>query len=134
MPARVVTKTRSPPTTFAPRSVPSTRSRAVVAAPASDPPKGVKRIEWQLLYRRGQGGALPAEPPSLREAVRWTALLGGFLGRKGDGEPGVKVLWRSLMRLQDIVVGFLLASAIDVGKAQPNDDGNNGPYLSAGGR
>lgn len=45
-----------------------------------------------------------------------TALLGGFLGHKGDGEPGVKVLWRGLMRLQDIVVGFLLASG-DVGKA-----------------
>jgi len=74
------------------------------------------RVEWQLLYRRVQGGALPSEPPSLREAVRWTALLGGFLGRKGDGEPGVKVLWRGLMRLHDIVIGFLLASE-DVGKA-----------------
>ena len=61
--------------------------------------------------------ALPDEPPSLREAVRWTALLGGFLGRKGDGEPGVKVLWRGLTRLQDIVIGFLLASGGDVGKA-----------------
>ena len=74
------------------------------------------RVEWQLLCRRVQGDALPDEPPSLREAVRWTALLGGFLGRTGDGEPGVKVLWRGLMRLQDIVVGFLLASG-DVGKA-----------------
>ena len=73
-------------------------------------------VEWQLLCRHIRGGALPDEPPSLREAVRWTALLGGFLGRKGDGEPGVKVLWRGLMRLQDIVNGFLLASG-DVGKA-----------------
>ena len=28
--------------------------------------------------------------------------LGGFLGRKGDAEPGVNVLWRGWQRLQDI--------------------------------
>ena len=33
-------------------------------------------------------------PPTLAEAVDWIARLGGFLGRKGDGSPGVKVLWR----------------------------------------
>src|SRR3990172_4733824 len=33
------------------------------------------------------------EPPSLREAIRLTASLGGFLGRKCDGEPGIKSLW-----------------------------------------
>ncbi len=27
-------------------------------------------------------------------AVRWIARLGGFLGRRRDGEPGVQVLWR----------------------------------------
>ena len=26
--------------------------------------------------------------------VRWIAQLGGFIGRKGDGEPGVKTIWR----------------------------------------
>jgi Transposase Tn5 dimerisation domain len=35
--------------------------------------------------------------------VRWIGELGGFLGRKSDGEPGVKVLWRGFIRLQDIV-------------------------------
>ncbi|MHB1255725.1 MAG: IS4 family transposase, partial [Dethiobacteraceae bacterium] len=32
----------------------------------------------------------------------WIAKLGGFLGRKSDGQPGVKVLWRGFRRLQDI--------------------------------
>ena len=72
--------------------------------------------EWQVLYRHRMCAAPPAEPPSLRDAVWWTAALGGFLGRTGDGEPGVKVLWRGLTRLQDIVVGFLLASRV-VGNA-----------------
>ena len=34
---------------------------------------------------------------ALREAVRMVAQLGGFLARKGDGEPGVKTLWRGLI-------------------------------------
>ncbi|MDZ4252016.1 MAG: IS4 family transposase, partial [Sulfuritalea sp.] len=29
----------------------------------------------------------------------------GFLGRKGDGEPGVKTLWLGLQRVRDFVVG-----------------------------
>lgn len=30
----------------------------------------------------------PDTPPTIREAVRWIAQLGGFLARKGDGKPG----------------------------------------------
>jgi len=30
------------------------------------------------------------------------ASLGGFLGRKGDGEPDVKTIWLGLRRLHDI--------------------------------
>jgi hypothetical protein len=44
----------------------------------------------------------PAKPPSLRRALRWVAGLGGFLGRKGDGEPGTQTLWLGLQRLDDI--------------------------------
>jgi hypothetical protein len=68
-------------------------------------------VEWQVLYRLrwGTQQPLPAEPPTLGEAVRWLARLGGFLDRRGDGEPGVKVLWRGLMHLHDIVIGVHLA-------------------------
>jgi len=44
----------------------------------------------------------PAEPPTLRQAMHMVASLGGFLGRKGDGEPGTKSLWLGLQRLDDI--------------------------------
>ena len=40
--------------------------------------------------------------------VRGVARLGGFLGRKGDGQPGVRTLWRGYQRLQDMVLGFHL--------------------------
>ncbi|MEN6404346.1 MAG: IS4 family transposase, partial [Armatimonadia bacterium] len=38
----------------------------------------------------------------------------GFLGRKGDGEPGIKVLWAGLERLHNIVLGVMIAKNIDV--------------------
>ena len=70
--------------------------------------------EWRLLYLawqhlHHQDAALPTTPPPLREVVRRIAQLGGFIGRKADGDPGVKTLWRGLMRLQDIVLGATIA-------------------------
>ena len=59
--------------------------------------------EWQALYvaihRTTQ---LPDDVPTVRQVVRWIAHLGGFLGRKHDGEPGVTVIWRGWQRLHDI--------------------------------
>ncbi|HEX7934348.1 MAG TPA: IS4 family transposase, partial [Paraburkholderia sp.] len=34
--------------------------------------------------------------PKLNEVLRLIARLGGFLGRKGDGEPGAKTIWLGL--------------------------------------
>jgi hypothetical protein len=48
----------------------------------------------------------PPKPPSLREMIRMIAGLGGFLGRKSDGEPGTQTLWRGLQRADDIAIMF----------------------------
>mgnify|MGYP003340486711 CR=1 FL=1 len=40
----------------------------------------------------------------LRQAVHAIAQLGGFLGRKGDGEPGPGTIWLGLLRLHDITM------------------------------
>lgn len=61
-------------------------------------------VEWQtLMCVSTQTATPPATPPSLREAARRVAMLGGFLGRKGDGEPGPLTIWRGLARLADMV-------------------------------
>lgn len=75
--------------------------------------------EAHVLYaHHHQTPHLPATLPTLREATRWIAQLGGFLGRKGDGEPGVKVLWRGWMRLQDKIDTWrLFHPPQDVGNA-----------------
>ena len=43
---------------------------------------------------------------TVRDFVRGVASLGGFLGRTGDGEPGVRTLWRGYQRLQDLLLGY----------------------------
>ena len=65
--------------------------------------------------------APPSEPPELREAMRMVAGLGGFLGRKGDGEPGTKSLWLGLQRLDDITWSWIQFSpfAKDVVPSDP---------------
>lgn len=45
---------------------------------------------------------------TVRDFVRGVARLGGFLARKGDGEPGVRALWRGYQRLQDMLIGYCL--------------------------
>ena len=50
-------------------------------------------------------------PFTVRDFVRGVARLGGFLGRKHDGEPGVKTLWRGYQRLQDLLLGYHLRTA-----------------------
>jgi len=109
-----------------------------IAAPAAEPETSDRDLERSLLadllassrlYRTtedyqalmafvNKSPSPPDKPPTLREAVRAIAKLGGFIGRKSDGEPGVKVLWRGWIRLQDIVETWtLLHSHQDVGNA-----------------
>lgn len=65
--------------------------------------------EWQSLYCHIHASSIPPlTPPSLQKAVLWIAQLGGFLGRKLDGFPGVKTLWKGWQRLQDIAFTWKL--------------------------
>lgn len=42
---------------------------------------------------------------TLNEVIRHVAMLGGFLARKGDGEPGVKTIWLGMQRVMDFAAG-----------------------------
>ena len=77
-------------------------------------------IEWQALYMRmHKTSELPKKIPSTHQAIRWIAQLGGFLGRKSDGEPGITVIWRGWKRLQDLAAVWPL-----VDNSQPQLVGN----------
>jgi len=41
---------------------------------------------------------MPKGVPKLNEVLRLVAQLGGFLARKGDGEPGAKTIWEGLQK------------------------------------
>lgn len=73
-------------------------------------------LEWRVLYAYVHDKPPPDTPLSIRQAVLYVARLGGFKGRAGDGDPGVKVLWRGMIRLHDMVIGTRLTSHLHVGK------------------
>ena len=61
--------------------------------------------EWKAAYILNKE-RVPHKPPSLNEVVRLVARLGGFLARKGDGEPGVKTIWLGMQRIFDFAAGI----------------------------
>jgi hypothetical protein len=65
--------------------------------------------EWKVLHVFAHHTPPPKTPPSLRDAIRMIAKMGGFLGRKCDGEPGTVTIWRGLMRLESMAEGYALA-------------------------
>ena len=82
-------------------------------------------VEWQVAHAATQRHApLPSQSPPLGQAVRWIARLGGWLDRAGDGEPGAKVLWRGLRRLDDLVLGRRLAHGLPPAPPPPGVVGN----------
>jgi hypothetical protein len=67
------------------------------------------QAEWEALWCHvHQCQAPPRTPPTVRQSVRWIAQLGGFMARKGDGEPGPITLWRGLHRLNDLTAMWRL--------------------------
>jgi hypothetical protein len=70
-----------------------------------------EEAEWKAMVSFvKQSYQPPSQPPTMREAMRMVAGLGGFLGRKGDGEPGTKTLWLGLQRLDDITSAWCVMS------------------------
>ncbi len=63
-----------------------------------------KDAEWKALtVFTTKNSAASNQVPTLRDMIHGEATIGGFLGRKGDGEPGAQTLWLGLQRLDHIV-------------------------------
>lgn len=54
--------------------------------------------EIRAAYMRSKAG--PPAAPTLNEVLRLIAGFGGFLARKGDGEPGVQTIWKGLRKIR----------------------------------
>ena len=68
-------------------------------------------LEWKVSFRLGKN-ALPDGIPTLQQVLRNLAELGGFLGRKCDGEPGTKSIWLGYSRVLDCIYGIQMATEL----------------------
>lgn len=62
--------------------------------------------EWQSVYVIVTGASVPEQPPLLGAMIRWIAQLGGYLGRKHDGQPGPQTMWVGLQRMRDFAIAW----------------------------
>ena len=59
---------------------------------------------WIMIIER----KLKVKLETVRDFWRCLARLGGFIGRKSDGEPGWQTIWKGYTRLQDMLEGASL--------------------------
>jgi hypothetical protein len=75
-------------------------------------PKGlalgrINRDYIDVLCRRRK---LMPDTLTVEQFYKETAGLGGFLGRRGDGNPGWQTLWKGFLFLETLVAGYRLAN------------------------
>ncbi len=64
--------------------------------------------------------ARPKTPVTLNQMIRLVASLGGFLGRKSDGEPGAKTIWIGMQRTMDAALTIqALQHDFHLGRREP---------------
>jgi hypothetical protein len=73
--------------------------------------------QWKMLVLiiqqlDGKRLKVPKHPPSMQQAANWIGRIGGHLGRKRDGPPGVTTLWRGYQELLHKAEGFQLLSNV----------------------
>ena len=78
--------------------------------------RAVPEISCDVLWAVEEGQArygaiphcpiLPARPPSLGEAVRWSAPLGGFVARRRWDQPGAETWWRGWQHFTDLTTMY----------------------------
>lgn len=66
-------------------------------------------LEWRLAYLRAykETRPLPEHTPTLKDAVMFVAILGGYQKRKQP--PGIQTIWKGNARLMDMIYGHKLA-------------------------
>jgi len=63
--------------------------------------------EWQVITLMAEGSR-NENPPTIRGLIRMIGSLGGFLGRKSDGEPGPGQIWTGMKRVADFLLVYRL--------------------------
>ena len=72
-----------------------------------------EEAQWQAILFYFTKALPPTQPPTLRTIQLLVARLGGFLGRKCDGQPGTKSMWLGLQRLDDLTEMWRTLKSLD---------------------
>jgi len=67
---------------------------------------------WLQMLKAARKGLHRVHDLTIGQFYREVAKLGGFIGRKGDGEPGWITIWRGWEKLNNFVHGASLASKL----------------------
>jgi len=68
-----------------------------------------KDVEWKALCCYVSKKSIPpVDPPLLKKAIQMVGAIGGHMGRKSDGPPGIETLWRRLQRLDTATEMFVI--------------------------
>lgn len=63
--------------------------------------------EWKSVYKiLNRKSKLPETPPKLKEFIVMVATLGGYVNHKNAEPPGIKVMWKGLMRMIDFALAW----------------------------
>lgn len=57
-------------------------------------------LNYKKIKEKKIPNKIPDEVPSLDTVIKWIAQLGGWIGRKGDGEPGVMSIAKGWQRIE----------------------------------
>jgi len=60
----------------------------------------------EIPFTKGKAQSVPTTPPTLAAFLKLVAGLGGHMGRKGDGDPGVQTMWIGLQRTIDFALAW----------------------------
>ena len=64
------------------------------------------RSLWTYIHKKRPASGL--SPPTIKQATLWIGRLGGHLGRKSDGMPGVRTLWRGWRDLDLLAAMYVI--------------------------
>jgi hypothetical protein len=80
--------------------------------------------EWRAVYATVKKQPPPAQPPTIQTMVGLIASLGGWLGRKCDGEPGPKAMWVGMQRMTDLALGWRarVEPSVDAAERSPGSE------------
>jgi hypothetical protein len=93
-------------------SVVAVRLLQLKSVARSDPERPARKVVprlWLVMLKAARKNLRRVYDMTIREFYRELAKLGGFLGRKSDGEPGWITIWRGWEKLNTLVRGAELA-------------------------